>query len=439
MQKMSNFFVKLVQKYLPDPFIFAVLLTFIVFVMGLVFTDSGFMGMIQHWSDGFWKLLTFSMQMCLILITGHALASSPIVKKFLKKIADRCSSPGKAILITSVVALIASWIHWGFGLVTGALLAKEIAKKVKGVDYPLLIASAYIGFLVWHGGLSGSAPLAVATPNHVNEALIGIIPTSQTIFAPFNLIIVIVLIIIMPFVNRAMMPKKEDVIEIDPALLEEKSKIYQAAASEMTPAERLENSKIISYIIGGMGLIYIIYYFTTNGFSLNLNILNFTFLFVGILLHQTPIRYVKAVGEAVKGAGGIILQFPFYAGIMGMMVGSGLAAMISNWFVSISNKYTFPLFTFLSAGIINFFVPSGGGQWAVQAPIMLPAGIELGVPAAKTVMAVAWGDAWTNMVQPFWALPALGIAGLNAKDIMGYCVVAMLISGIFISLGLIFL
>lgn len=438
-RRMSNFFVKLVQKYLPDPFIFAVILTFIVFILGILLTANGIMDMVKHWSKGFWELLAFSMQMSLILITGYALASSPLVKKALTKIASICSNPGSAILVTSFVALIASWINWGFGLVVGALLAKEIAKKVKGVDYRLLIASAYIGFLVWHGGLSGSAPLTVAGIGHTYESLVGVIPTSTTLFSPFNLIIFISLLIVIPFVNRAMMPKPEDVVEIDPSLLKDSTNEQQVAKKNLTPADKLENSKLITLVISGLGLVYIVYYFATNGFKLNLNIVNFTFLFVGILLHGTPIRYVKAVQEAVKGAGGIILQFPFYAGIMGMMKYSGLAVVISDWFVAISNQYTFPFFSFLSAGLVNFFVPSGGGQWAVQAPIMLPAGIELGVPAAKTVMSIAWGDAWTNMVQPFWALPALGIAGLNAKDIMGYCVVAMLISGILISLGLVFL
>jgi short-chain fatty acids transporter len=184
-----------------------------------------------------------------------------------------------------------------------------------------------------------------------------------------------------------------------------------------------------------MGFGYIVYHFSTKGFDLGLNIVNFIFMFVGILLHGTLRRYIDAIIEAAKGASGIILQFPFYAGIMGMMTGANadgasLAGVISNGFVSISTVKTFPVFTYLSAGIVNFFVPSGGGQWAVQGPIMMPAGQALGVPAAKTALAIAWGDAWTNMIQPFWALPALGIAGLGARDIMGYCVITLLLGGI---------
>lgn len=191
-------------------------------------------------------------------------------------------------------------------------------------------------------------------------------------------------------------------------------------------------------------MVYIVNHFIKNGFDLNLNIVNLIFLTFGILLHQTPRRFIHAIGEATKGASGIILQFPFYAGIMGMMTGVSpeglsLAGVISNWFVSISTARTFPLFSFLSAGIVNFFVPSGGGQWAVQAPIMMPAGAALGVPAAKTAIAIAWGDGWTNMIQPFWALPALGIAGLGARDIMGFCLLDLVYSGIVICLVLFFM
>ncbi len=209
----------------------------------------------------------------------------------------------------------------------------------------------------------------------------------------------------------------------------------------VTPAEKIENSPIMSMIIAAAGLIYLIVYFAGNGFNITLNIVNLLFLILGIIFHKTPINYVRAITDATKGAAGIILQFPFYSGIMTIMTttsaatGLSLAAVISNWFVSIATPITFPLFTFLSAGIVNFFVPSGGGQWAVQGPIMMPAGQALGVSPALTGMGIAWGDAWTNMIQPFWALPALGIAGLSARDIMGYCLITLFFSGIVVCGG----
>lgn len=438
--------VNVMQKYLPDPFIFCVILTFLVFLGSLTFTKQSPLDIIKAWSGGFWSLLAFSMQMSLVLVAGHAMASSPIIKRFLSNIASKIKSPKQSIIIVSVVSLIACAINWGFGLVIGAIFAKEIAKKVKGVDYRLLIASAYSGFLVWHGGFSGSIPLQIASESEdIVKQTAGIIteaiPISRTLFSPLNIFIMLSLLILLPLINYLMFPDKENLVEIDANLLKDDDSIEaNTKHKNMTPAEKIENSRLISILLGAMGIVYIVYYLKIKGFNLNLNIVNFIFLFTGIILHGTPRRYLNAIQEAIKGAGGIILQFPFYAGIMGIMVGkdldgNSLAILMSNFFVNISTPRTFPLLSFLSAGIVNFFVPSGGGQWVVQAPIVMPAGQAIGVDAAKSAMAIAWGDAWTNMIQPFWALPALGIAGLGAKDIMGYCVVVLLASGAVISLG----
>lgn len=239
----------------------------------------------------------------------------------------------------------------------------------------------------------------------------------------------------------------------DPNKLQPKSGLYFSAVSKeefakMTPAEKLENSCFVNYILAILGFSYIVYYFVNSAkqgkFDLNLNIVNLIFLMLGIFLHRTPRSLIDAFGEASKGASGIILQFPLYAGIMGIMTGASaegvsLASVISNFFVNISTVKTFPLFTFLSAGIVNLFVPSGGGQWVVQGPIMMPAGLEIGVDPAKTAMCIAYGDSWTNMIQPFWALPALGLAKLGARDIMGYTLIVLIVSGLVIAAGVFFL
>jgi len=427
-KKFTNGCVKLVQNYLPDPFLFCIILTFIIFISGVLFTGQSPLSMIIHWTNGFWNLLAFAMQMALVLVFGHTLASAPAFKKITKKLARIPKTPTQAILLVTFVSSIACILNWGFGLVIGAIFAKELAKEVDGVDYRLLIASAYSGFLLWHAGLSASIPLTLATGGEsLVKATSGAVsaagvPTTETIFSLCNLV-------------------KGNVVVIDKGLLEDEKAFVEMPKENMTPADKLENSKIVTWLISIMGFTYIIYYFITSGFNLNLNIVNFIFLFFGILLHGTPKRFINALMEGAKGAGPILLQFPFYAGIMGMMTGANaegisLAVLMSNVFVTISNKVTFPMFSFLSAGLVNFFVPSGGGQWAVQAPIMMPAGAELGVSTAKTAMSIAWGDAWTNMIQPFWALPALGIAGLGAKDIMGYCIIDLLYSGVIITVGL---
>ncbi|MFF2289047.1 short-chain fatty acid transporter [Peribacillus butanolivorans] len=435
MKAMILFSNRLMQRYMPDPFLLVIVLTFFVIGLSVFLTDSTPVQVLGYWGDGFWNLLEFSMQMVFIVVTGHVMASSPFFKKLLGNLATVPKSPGQAIILVTIVALIACWINWGFGLIIGALFAREVAKRVDGVDYRLLIASAYSGFIIWSGGLSSSVALTIATPGHFTEKLIGVVPTSETLFSSFNLIIVIGLIIIVPIINRLMMPPKQQAFIIDRNLLEETVTMQAGTVDqmEMTPADRLENSKILSLLIGLLGLSFLGFYIVTNGFAINLNIVNFLFLFIGIILHKTPKLFLEAVTGSVKSASGIIIQFPFYAGLMGIVTASGLAGILSNAFISISNENTFHMFTLWSAGLVNFFVPSGGGQWAVQAPVMLEAAKNLGVSLPKTAMAVAWGDAWTNMIQPFYALPALAIAGLKAKDIMGYGLIIMLITGIFIS------
>jgi len=446
-RKLSNGCVHMVNRWLPDPFIFCIILSIIVFLGAMPAAGAGPLQVINAWGAGVWALLQFSMQMALVLVLGAALANAPAVKKLIAKIASIAKTPTQGIIVVTFFSLIACWLNWGFGLVVGAILAKEIARQLKGIDYRLLIASAYSGFVIWHAGFSGSIPLALATPDAPGSvstlatatggAVTSVISTSQTIFSPWNLMMVLVIIICLPFINAKMHPMPKDVISVDPALLQEK--VIEVKAP-VTPAEKLENSVICSGIISAAGIVFLVYYFATSGFNLTLNIVNFIFLVLGIIFHKTPIGYVNAVTESTKGAAGIILQFPFYAGIMGMMVfvgpsGNSLAGVISTFFVGISTKVTFPLFTFLSAGIVNIFIPSGGGQWAVQGPIMMPAGLKLGVDPSVTGMAIAWGDAWTNMIQPFWALPALGIAGLSARDIMGYCVITLLFVGIVVCVG----
>ncbi len=435
LRQFTRLCVRLVERYLPDPFLFAVLLTFVVLIMGLVWTPSGPLEMIRYWGDGFWGLLDFTMQMVLILVLGHVLARAPSVERGLKAVAGLTRDPGKALMLTTFVATVASWISWGFGLVVGALFAREVAKKVPDVDYRVLVAGAYSGFLVWHGGLSGSVPLKLATDDQFGV----LIPTSETLFAAFNLVPLMVLAVTLPFLIRWMQPPRLERVTIRPELLQDHSVAAGREDSAETPAERLEVSPLISWVTAAMGLIFIVLFFMEKGGQLDLNIINFIFLMAGIALHRTPRRYLAAIAEAVRETGGIILQFPFYAGIMGMMASSGLGEKISDLFVSISNEITFPLFAFISAGLVNLFVPSGGGQWAVQGPIMLAAGETLGIDPAKTAMAVAWGDAWTNMIQPFWALPLLAIAKLKARDIMGYCLVVLLYSGLVIGLSFLLL
>ena len=443
---MIKFCVRLVQRWLPEPFIFAIILTLVAAALAMPICHQTPLEVIDHWGGGVWNLLAFAMQMALVLVCGSTLAAAPVVKRGISLLAAIPKTPVAAIALVTGVSALACWLNWGFGLIVGVVFAKEIARKMPAIDYRLLIASAYSGFVVWHAGLSGSIPLTMATPGEAltkatNGVLTEPIPISQTILDPHNIAIVLVVMVAIVVTNSLMYPKK-DVVTVDPALLEEDAPVAPKPQQDaLTPAQRMEHSRLLSWIVAGIGFAYLIIHLGWGGGSFDLGSVIMLFLFLGVLLHGTPLAYVKAFTNASNGAAGIILQFPFYAGIMGIITGVGASGIsfgtvLSNACISISNATTYPLLTFLCAAVLNMFVPSGGGHWAIQAPIMFAAGADLGVDPGLTGTAIAWGDAWTNLIQPFWAIPALAIAKLDAKDIMGFCLIDLLVTGVVICSGL---
>lgn len=448
LKKFTNFFVKLVDKYLPDPFLFAIILTFVVYVIAVIFTHQSPLEILKYWgnfSSGFWNLLKFSMQTGCIVVFGSTLAKTQIFNALVNKIVKYATNNKRAIILTVVFSAIFSWLNYGLGLIAGALLAKAIAKRLKTIDYRLLIASAYSGYIIWHQGLSGSIPLAISTGFEIAGKTIKADITS-TIFHPVNIITAVVCITAMCLLNIAMLPNEKDAVIVDSSILGEE---YRPKKYEIkNPADKIEHSKILWFLTCLLGWAYIFYYFGSyisegksilNG--LGRDSVNMVLLFLGILLHGNLKHYLDALKDSVSSIVGVILQYPFYAGIMAIMTctnasGISLASLISNFFVNISNQYTFPVFTFFSAGIVNFFVPSGGGQWSVQAPVVMNAAEYLKVPTNIAAMAIAWGDQWTNMIQPFWALPALAVANLKAKDIMGFMCIITIASGIIFAVGI---
>ena len=433
------------QRWLPEPFIFAILLTFVAALVAMPLCHQTPLEVIEHWGGGVWNLLAFAMQMALVLVCGSTLAAAPVIKRGINAMARLPKSAPAAIALVTVVSALSCWLNWGFGLIVGVVFAKAIARQRSDVDYRLLVASAYSGFVVWHAGISGSIPLTMATPGEsltmaTNGALTDPVPVAQTILDWHNLVTVLLVIIGITIANTLMHPKK-GILTVDPALLKDDDHIATKSSSDKTPAQRLEQSKLLSWLVALMLVAYLVIHLGMNGASLDLGGVIMIFLALGLVLHPTPVDYVRAFGKATTGAAGIILQFPFYAGIMGIFTGVGvsgisLGGVMAEACVQISNPVTYPLLTFLCAAVLNLFVPSGGGHWAVQAPVMFTAGANLAVDPGLTGMAIAWGDAWTNLIQPFWALPALAIARLNAKDIMGYCLIDLLITGVIIAAGL---
>ena len=444
---MIKFCVRLVQRWLPEPFIFAIVLTFVAALLAMPVCHQTPLEVVEHWGGGVWNLLAFAMQMALVLVCGSTLAAAPAVKRGIEALARVPKTPAAAIALVTAVSAVACWLNWGFGLIVGVIFAKEIARQLQGVDYRLLIASAYSGFVVWHAGLSGSIPLTMATPGEAlsiatNGALTSPVPVSATILDIHNLVMVLLVIVAITAANTLMHPK-QGAIAVDPSLLEENEAIkVRKGLKDLTPAQKLEHSPVLSWLIALMFIVFLVVRLGFRGGSLDLGAVIMLFLALGLLLHGTPLAYVRAFGKAASGASGIILQFPFYAGIMGIITGVGasgicMGTVLADACIRISTPTTYPLLTFVCAAVLNLFVPSGGGHWAIQAPIMFTAGADLGVDPGLTGTAIAWGDAWTNLIQPFWALPALAIAKLSAKDIMGYCLVDLLVSGVIICGGLI--
>ena len=428
-------FVVFVERYYPDPFVFLIALTAVAFGLALVLTDATPIGALTAWGEGLAGLLSFMAQIAITLLTAHALAHTDAVSSGLQRLARLPRSVTGCYVLVVVVSCLSSLLAWSFGLVAGALIARAVAAEAANRDlrvhYPLVVAAAYCGLAVWHMGYSGSAPLMVATPGHAMESLTGILPVSATLLTHWNLLAIAATITVLAVVCPLLHPGADEVRGLDrDSLPIESAPPERSAKLSWTPANRIDNARWLTLGFGILLAAYLVSYFLTAGLALNLNIVNWTFLALGLLLTRSPAHYVELILNAGKTVGAIFIQYPFYAGIMGLMAGTGLVQITANWFTDVATAETLGFWAFLAGGLVNLFVPSGGGQWAVQGPVFLEAARELGTDPAVIVMGIAYGDQWTNLIQPFWTIPLLAIAGLHMRDIMGYCFVLFLVSGV---------
>lgn len=424
-------------RWVPDAYVLAIILTVIAALLALAFTDHGVIQLIDDWGKGFWTLLSFSMEMALVIFTGYIVAVAPPVQRMLDKVASLAKSPKGAITWMALISMILALFNWGISIVGSAVLVRAMAKRVKGVDYRLLVASAYLGMgCTWHSGLSASAPLLVATPGNFMEKAIGLIPVTQTIFSPFNLITTAIVVIVMTLVAPMLHPDEANTVTVDPAVLADMKDFEKPVRTEKTPATAMEYNWILSAIIGVTGVIYLVMYFAQKGLNgLNIDMVNLIFLVLGIILHGSPASLLKAAEEAGTNIWGVVLQFPFYAGIFGIVQYSGLSDIIGDFFVSFATSNTYPLIIYWYSGILNYIVPSGGSKFAIEAPYIMAAADKLGVSHSITLIAYAWGDMFTDIIQPFWAIPLLGVARLKFRDIMGYCIVFFLFFAVITSIA----
>jgi short-chain fatty acids transporter len=440
-----------VERWMPSPFVFAILLTYIVYGAGLATTDSGPIELLEFWYGGFWAFLGFSMQMVLILMTGFVIAYHPRVNAILQRLAEVPNTGAQAAAFVGFISMSLAWVHWGFSLIMGAIFAREMGKVAhrKGINvhYPLLAVAGYMGLgLTWHWGISGSAPLQLTDANNIGEGtgfefLASTVPAAETIFHPYALTLTVLSVLFASAVLYVLAPsgdRTKGITEyVDEAELFDSAADGGRAANDAVdeppaavddvPAERLNNSRALGGLIALSGIAILAVQFAGLGLgAFTLNAVNFGFLFAGLLIYQRPAYYRDRFNDAAGAAAGIVLLFPFFAGIQGIMADSGLALLLAEALLGVSTEATYPVVAWIVGSVANLFVPSGGGEWLVVGPSVLQAAQELGVPYGQATIAYAVGDAHTNLLNPFWALPLLAITNVKAREMFGYAIAMLL-------------
>ena len=447
-QKFGEAMADRVERWMPSPFVFAILLTYVAAVAAFVSEGSSIADVAMAWYGGFWNLLTFAMQMVIILVTGTVVAYNPSVRGGIQKLVQLPSNGRQAVVLVGIGSMLVGWISWGLGLIFGAILAREMGKAANksgmAVHYPLLAVAGYLGMsLTWGWGLSSSAGLLQATDGNIFMAqgiIDRVVPATEWVFHSYPMMLTGMSILYGSLMLWLLAPPDQNARGIEQFVdLEEhrgegdqagtgSTELTQASHDLESPADRIDNSKILGGILAATGLVLFGVAFVTQGLgALNLNVFNFGFLVIGMLLYSSPARYQQEFNDAVKGSAGVILQFPFYAGIIGIMTGTGLVDTMTEALLSIATQDTFPMVAWMTGGALNIFVPSAGGEWAIVGGPMLLAAQELGVPLGQTIAAYAVGDAHTNLLNPFWAIPLLAITGLRARDMFGYGITMMLL------------
>lgn len=436
-------------------------MTFVAFVLVLFFGEgesfeTGENRMLvaaDLWYQGLWNGggFSFAMQMMLMLLLGHVVALSKPIEKFLTFVISGIHNLSSAAFFVTILTIVVSLFNWGLGLIFGALFARKVAEKASkenwDFNYGLIGACGYVGLMVWHGGLSGSAPIKVADDGHLaalmnNSDLLEkvpvSIPMSDTIFSTMNILVTVLLLIVLPLFAFFLSKKvKTTKIVLNTPILNETQ-----SATDKIGIEKLDSNSWFGRFLGILIIIYafIRVFSTDDAWSLKFltpDFINFGLLAAALLFHGSMNAFLGAIDKAIGGVGGILIQFPLYYGIMSLMQNGGILTQVAQSISHVTGEVSFPLLTLASSGLMNIFVPSGGGQWVVQGPVIIESALSNGVPLSKSVMAMAYGDQLTNMLQPFWALPLLAITNLKAKELIPYTLLFMLVGTLIFILGLI--
>ncbi len=413
-------------RLVPNSFVIACLLTLVTFALVIGVAGKNPIAAEGYWAKGFWELLELTMQLALIVLTGYIVAVSPVVSRLLEYIAGLATSDRGAIALMGLVSMTAAWLHWGLGLIAGPIFLQFLIRKHPKLDYRLAVAAGYLGSTcTWHAGLSGSVPLLMATPKNFMEADVGLVPVSLTTFSAFNLTLTAVVVSVMTLTLLKLYPK---VAVPGPAPAPEAEDPHAISSGLW-----IERSYALNLVMGLLGATAFYSLYVEGGSRVSLNVLNFAFLFLALLMHPSPASFTRAAARGATYLHGVVIQFPFYAGMYGLIRYSGLAEIIAHWFTSIATPHTFPIIIYVYSGILSFFIPSGGSKWAVEAPYVLAAAKALSVPAPQAILAYAWGDMSTHFLQPFWAIPLLSIARIEFKEIIGYLAILFLVNFVVVS------
>ena len=418
------------EKWFPDAYVFAAIAVVVVVIAALCLGRTP-MQISVDFGKSFWNLIPFTMQMAFVVIGGYIVAVSAPVRKVIDVLARYPKSPKVAVAYVALLAMIASLISWGFSMIFAGILLREISKRVKGIDYRAIGAAGYLGLgSIWALGLSSSAALLMATKGSIPAGLLqisGVIGLKATLFTWQNLVMIVVLVVMSVWICYVSTPTAEHAKTAEMAGITYKDS-HEDLGTPQTPGEKLEFSPILTLVMVALGLIYLVHLFRTQGglAALDLNTYNIIFLFAGMLLHWRPRSFLRAAAKAVPMTGGVLLQFPLYAGIFGVLMGSHLNEVMARFFVSVSTHATLPLVGGVYSAILGLFLPSGGGKWVVEAPYLLDAAKSLHVSMAWMVQVYNAAEALPNFINPFWMLPLMGLTGVKARDLAGYSTLQMI-------------
>lgn len=416
------------ERFVPGAFAIAVILTFVTFA-GAVLTGASARDAIVAWGGGFWTLSPFAMQMALVVLTGYLVSTAPIMDRVFARLASLAGAPARAAALMAGVSIALASIHWGLSLVGTAMFVRHVVRAQPRVDVRLLVAAAYLGMgTTWHAGLSGTVPLLMATPGHFLQSTTGLLPLAATTFSRFNVLLAATLALLMVGVVYSLHPKDADAVTVAPDALDALERFAPPAApAHWTFASWCDYSRVLTLALGLTGAAWLIWNATSGGPLLTLDVLNFTFFTLAVLMHPHIASLVAAGDQGARLLAGVVLQFPLYAGMFGIIQGTGLARELGDLIARSATPDSFPLLLYWYSSFLNYFVPSGGSKWAVEAPFIIDAATRLGVSLDRVVLAYAWGDMASNLIQPFWALPLLAAARLDFRDILGYAGLCFLV------------